>query len=89
MVENSAFNIRLAERLQDSATGERYVIVQKSTYELQRVTHSHNSLTGTLDGAVVTIATSPSPMQLYRVGCALAQVNGGDAPEWHPGWDAA
>lgn len=88
MVENSAFDEKLRERVQAAAVHTRYKIVQRTTYELQRVTSSLNSLTGTIDGRVDTVATSANAMNLYRAGSAMALADRCDGPEWHPGWDA-
>ena len=88
MVENSAFDEKLRERVQAAAVQTSYKIVQRTTYELQRVISSLNSLTGTIDGRVETVATSANAMNLYRAGHALSQTDRCEGPEWHPGWDA-
>jgi len=86
MVGNSAFDEMLRDRVQAVQTS--YKIVQRTTYELQRVVSSLNSLTGTIDGRVETVATSANALNLYRAACALSQVDKCEPPEWHPGWDA-
>jgi len=88
MVENSAFDENLRERVQAAAVQTRYKIVQRTTYELQRVVSSLNSLTGRIDGRVETVATSANAMNLYRAGSAMSLADKCEGPEWHPGWDA-